>query len=135
MNSQVPQYLLNNGLPFNFNVGGTNTTHLGNIGNFSNFSNTATNIGTETAKFAGFNNLMSGVGAGITAAASVGSLVSGIIASNKADKQAREQLNFAKTQFNEENGRYKAREKERLEANKAVAESANLYNVNPMTRK
>ncbi|STP11053.1 Uncharacterised protein [Helicobacter cinaedi] len=124
MNSQVPKYLLN-----------TNTTHLGNIGNFSNFSNTATKTGEEVAKFAGFNNLMSGIGAGVSAVASIGSLWSGISAADKADRRAKEQLDFAKTQFNTENERYKKREEERLEANKAVAESAKLYDVNPMTRK
>ncbi|STP14352.1 Uncharacterised protein [Helicobacter cinaedi] len=48
----------------------------------------------------------------------VGSLWSGISAADKADRRAKEQLDFAKTQFNTENERYKKREEERLEANK-----------------
>lgn len=105
------------------------------LGQVGNFSNTATKAGTEVAKFSGFNNLMSGVGAGVSAVASIGSLWSGISAANKADKRAKEQLDFAKTQFNTENERYNKREEERLEANKAVAESANAYSLSPMTRK
>lgn len=108
--------------------GGVNMP-LGQLGD------TASKAGTEVAKFAGFNNLMSGVGAGVTAVASIGSLWSGLRAADKADRRAKEQLDFAKTQFNTENERYKKREEERLEANKAVAESAKLYDVNPMTRK
>ena len=105
-----------------------------------NIFNTAGNeaakkAGNEVAKFAGFNNLMSGVGAGVSAVASIGSLWSGLRAADKADIRAKEQLDFAKTQFNTENERYNKREEERLEANKAVAESAKLYDVNPMTRK
>lgn len=103
--------------------------------NCSIFFNTKTKAGTEVAEFAGFNNLMSGIGAGVSAVASIGSLWSGISAADKADRRAKEQLDFAKTQFNTENERYNKREEERLEANKAVAESANAYSLSPMTRK
>lgn len=109
---------------------------VGGINLFNTAGNEAAKkAGTEVAKFAGFNNLMSGIGAGVSAVASIGSLWSGISAADKADRRAKEQLDFAKTQFNTENERYNKREEERLEANKAVAESAKLYDVNPMTRK
>ncbi|CAM3303957.1 hypothetical protein [Helicobacter labetoulli] len=110
--------------------GGTNMP----LGQLGNLSNTATQAGTGVAKFSGFNNLMSGVGAGVSAVASIGSLWSGISAADKQNRRAKEQLDFAKTQFNTENERFKKREEERLEANKAVAESANAYDLNPMTR-
>lgn len=105
------------------------------LAQLGNVSNTATKAGTEVAKFAGFNNLMSGVGAGVGAVASIGGLWSGLRAADKADRRAREQLALAQKQFDTENKRYEQRENERLEANKAVAESANMYNLNPMTRK
>lgn len=131
--SQINQ-LLGNGQPFNWLNSSSNLGSLNNLFNTAG-NETAKKVGEEVAKFAGFNNLMSGVGAGVTAVASIGSLWSGLHTADKADRRAKEQLDFAKTQFNTENERYKKREEERLEANKAVAESAKLYDVNPMTRK
>lgn len=132
------QGLYNIGL-YNNTMNWTPLGSAGTLGGISNATNIANAAGTtaQTAgsatKFAGFNNLMSGIGAGVAAVASVGSLWAGLRAADKADRRAREQLAFAKEQFDEENKRYKEREKERAKANKVVAQSASLYSL-PMNR-
>lgn len=69
----------------------------------------------------GFNSVLGLVGLGV-----------GLWSTGEQLKTQREALKLARQQMLEENRRYEAREKERLEANNVVAQSAQAYN--PMQR-
>lgn len=84
-------------------------------------------------------------GTGWTSAAGVGigalnsiisawSLGETISQNKKIHEQMQKNYQLAKDQFDEETKRYNAREEERLKANKEVADTATLFNANPMTR-
>ncbi|MFC3847890.1 hypothetical protein ACFOPX_05010 [Helicobacter baculiformis] len=69
---------------------------------------------------------------GVGAALGIANFGVGLYSSMEQIKQAKQMAKLARDQFTEENRRYYAREAERQEANKSIAQSADAYQ--PMVR-
>lgn len=93
------------------------------------------NSATQGA-FSGSNlgGTLGGIGSVANAGVSIWNVFETRANNKKLLKKMDEQLALQREQYTTEKERYDAREKERLDANKAVEQSASLYD-NPMTRK
>lgn len=108
------------------------------LGSYGSIGNLGSNLGSNAvSKASKAGNIIGKYGGitlqGISTGLQVYSAIEQARANTKMIELAQEQLKSAKDQFDEETKRYNAREKERLHANKQVAQSASLYD-NPMTR-
>lgn len=111
---------------------------LGNLGSYGSIGNLGSNLGSNAvSKATKLGNIIGKYGGitlqGISTGLQVYSAINQAQANEKMIELADKQLQSAKDQYEEEKNRYNAREKERLDANKQVAQSASLYD-NPMTR-
>ncbi len=110
--------------------------------NFSNFSTSIgeklggsgmSSLGSNLGNSLGLSSMV-GMGAqGLGAALGIANLGFGIHSTLEQTKLAKESLKLARQQFMEENKRYEARENERINANKEIANTASSYNLNPQT--
>ncbi|PZT48188.1 hypothetical protein B6S12_05045 [Helicobacter valdiviensis] len=78
----------------------------------------------------GFSNAMAGIGAGIDIFNAFSSFSNG----KKALKEQQRMNDLLERQYQTENKRYEENKKEQDEANKIIADSASLFNDNPMQR-
>ncbi|WP_120953303.1 hypothetical protein [Helicobacter sp. L8] len=80
----------------------------------------------------GGSGVLGGIGAGIEGVNTllgIASLGAGIWSTQEQLKHSKEAMRLAREQFMEENRRYNAREKERLEANAQIGASAQNYDL------
>lgn len=84
----------------------------------------------QTGGFTGFmdSGALGSIGGAFTGVANLVGAINSISASKKASKQAQEALDLQKNQLAIENARYDKRENERINANKAIDESAAAFN-------
>ena len=98
-------------------------------------NNSGSSFGGAASGASNFGSIAGGIANGVNAIVSAWQLGETISQNKKTNAMNEKNYLLAKEQYEDEKARYEKREKERLEANEKVADSASLFDTNPMTRR